>query len=210
MTNQSVEGNRSSNQPVYRSNSYYLDIDIKDLEQIVITVTLNSNLPKIWTTIGHIYRRHTVLQLRWFTYLNFDFKKEGGHMKMICFYAQKIFGNRWTEIAKRITSLVSFKVSCKISKFFYPKISPYFYTQGQNGNFIPYLLHLYVGAVIILCSERRSERLHYSFIDTIQSKGVCEVPFTSKEIVVDFYNELKSITSDLLLEVERLTDDLRF
>ena len=47
---------------VYRSNSYYLDIDIKDLEQvivyalimnyddrfcqIVITVTLHSNLPK--------------------------------------------------------------------------------------------------------------------------------------------------------------------
>ncbi|KAL4573822.1 hypothetical protein LXL04_020641 [Taraxacum kok-saghyz] len=106
-----------------RSNSYYLDIDIKDLEQvivyalimnyddrfcqIVITVTLNSNLPKIWTTIGHICQRHTVLQLRWLTYLNFDFKKEGWSHEddMLLCEAQKIFGNRWTEIAKRITSL---------------------------------------------------------------------------------------------------------
>ncbi|KAL4555056.1 hypothetical protein LXL04_037667 [Taraxacum kok-saghyz] len=88
--------------------------------------------------------------------------------------AREIFGNRWTEIAKRITSLVSFK------------------------GFVPSLQRLkfewYVGAVIILCSERRREQLDYSFIDSIQSKGVCEVPFTSKEIVVDFYNELKSIT----------------
>ncbi|KAL4573823.1 hypothetical protein LXL04_020642 [Taraxacum kok-saghyz] len=45
--------------------------------------------------------------MRWFTYLNFDFKKGGWSHEddMLLCEAQKIFGNRWTEIAKCITSL---------------------------------------------------------------------------------------------------------
>lgn len=51
----------------------------------------------------------------------------------------------------------------------------------------------YVGAVITLCSERRGEQLEYSFIDSQRAFMKYRLPL--REIVVDFYNELKSITS---------------
>lgn len=51
----------------------------------------------------------------------------------------------------------------------------------------------YVGSVITLCSERRGEQLEYSFIDSQRAFMKYRIPL--REIVVDFYNELKSITS---------------
>ncbi|XP_022991182.1 translation factor GUF1 homolog, mitochondrial isoform X1 [Cucurbita maxima] len=51
----------------------------------------------------------------------------------------------------------------------------------------------YVGAVITLCSERRGHQLEYSFIDSQRAFMKYRLPL--REIVVDFYNELKSITS---------------
>ncbi|PKA63413.1 Translation factor GUF1 like, mitochondrial [Apostasia shenzhenica] len=51
----------------------------------------------------------------------------------------------------------------------------------------------YVGPVITLCSERRGEPLEYSFIDCQRVLMKYRLPL--REIVVDFYNELKSITS---------------
>lgn len=51
----------------------------------------------------------------------------------------------------------------------------------------------YVGPVITLCSERRGEQLEYSFIDSQRVFMKYRLPL--REIVVDFYNELKSITS---------------
>ncbi|KAI7742409.1 hypothetical protein M8C21_022890 [Ambrosia artemisiifolia] len=51
----------------------------------------------------------------------------------------------------------------------------------------------YVGVVINLCSERRGEQLEYSFIDSQRAFMKYRLPL--REIVVDFYNELKSITS---------------
>ncbi|KAF6155710.1 hypothetical protein GIB67_007147 [Kingdonia uniflora] len=51
----------------------------------------------------------------------------------------------------------------------------------------------YVGAVITLCSERRGEQLEYSYIDSQRAFMKYRLPL--REIVVDFYNELKSITS---------------
>ncbi|KAG5527449.1 hypothetical protein RHGRI_028366 [Rhododendron griersonianum] len=62
---------------------------------------------------------------------------------------------------------------------------------------VPYIFEYsdgrYVGPVITLCSERRGEQLEYTFID---SQRVCmKYRLPLREIVVDFYNELKSITS---------------
>ncbi|GKE15179.1 translation factor GUF1 homolog, mitochondrial isoform X2 [Tanacetum coccineum] len=55
-------------------------------------------------------------------------------------------------------------------------------------------VHLkYVGAVITLCSERRGEQLEYSFMDS--QRVIMKYRLPLREIVVDFYNELKSITS---------------
>ncbi|XP_041008352.1 translation factor GUF1 homolog, mitochondrial [Juglans microcarpa x Juglans regia] len=51
----------------------------------------------------------------------------------------------------------------------------------------------YVGAVITLCSERRGQQLEYTFIDSQRAFMKYRLPL--REIVVDFYNELKSITS---------------
>eukprot|EP00268_Persea_americana_P020185 TRINITY_DN2041_c0_g1_i1.p1 TRINITY_DN2041_c0_g1~~TRINITY_DN2041_c0_g1_i1.p1 ORF type:complete len:668 (+),score=130.84 TRINITY_DN2041_c0_g1_i1:153-2156(+) len=51
----------------------------------------------------------------------------------------------------------------------------------------------YVGPIITLCSERRGEQLEYSFIDSQRAFMKYRLPL--REIVVDFYNELKSITS---------------
>ncbi|KAE8672422.1 Translation factor GUF1-like protein [Hibiscus syriacus] len=51
----------------------------------------------------------------------------------------------------------------------------------------------YVGPVITVCSERRGQQLEYSFIDSQRVFMKYRLPL--REIVVDFYNELKSITS---------------
>ncbi|CAN6456027.1 unnamed protein product [Victoria cruziana] len=51
----------------------------------------------------------------------------------------------------------------------------------------------YVGPVITLCSGRRGQQLEYSFIDSQRVFLKYRLPL--REIVVDFYNELKSITS---------------
>ncbi|KAG9459227.1 hypothetical protein H6P81_003735 [Aristolochia fimbriata] len=51
----------------------------------------------------------------------------------------------------------------------------------------------YVGPVITLCSERRGEQLEYSFIDSQRAMFKYRLPL--REIVVDYYNELKSVTS---------------
>ncbi|KAG2710253.1 hypothetical protein I3760_04G018400 [Carya illinoinensis] len=48
-------------------------------------------------------------------------------------------------------------------------------------------------AVITLCSERRGQQLEYTFIDSQRAFMKYRLPL--REIVVDFYNELKSITS---------------
>uniref|UniRef100_A0ACD5XZW8 Uncharacterized protein n=3 Tax=Avena sativa TaxID=4498 RepID=A0ACD5XZW8_AVESA len=51
----------------------------------------------------------------------------------------------------------------------------------------------YVGPVIMLCSERRGEQQEYTFIDAHRALLKYRLPL--REIIVDFYNELKSITS---------------
>ncbi|XP_065878919.1 translation factor GUF1 homolog, mitochondrial [Euphorbia lathyris] len=51
----------------------------------------------------------------------------------------------------------------------------------------------YVGPVITLCSERRGQQLEYTFIDSQRVFMKYRIPL--REIVVDFYNELKSLTS---------------
>lgn len=51
----------------------------------------------------------------------------------------------------------------------------------------------YVGPVMTLCSDRRGEQLEYSFIDSQRAFMKYRLPL--REIVVDFYDQLKSITS---------------
>ncbi|OIS99326.1 PREDICTED: transcriptional activator Myb [Nicotiana attenuata] len=60
-----------------------------------------------WTIIASKFKDKTTRQCRrrWFTYLNSDFKKGGWSPEedMLLCEAQKIFGNRWTEIAKVVS-----------------------------------------------------------------------------------------------------------
>nr|AAT39952.2 Myb-like DNA-binding protein, putative [Solanum demissum] len=71
-----------------------------------------------WTIIASKFKDKTTRQCRrrWFTYLNSDFKKGGWSPEedMLLCEAQKIFGNRWTEIAKVVSG--RFKLSADISK----------------------------------------------------------------------------------------------
>ncbi|KAK4263426.1 hypothetical protein QN277_028833 [Acacia crassicarpa] len=70
-------------------------------EQISIHGTDN------WTIIASKFKDKTTRQCRrrWYTYLNSDFKKGGWSPEedMLLCEAQKIFGNRWTEIAKVVS-----------------------------------------------------------------------------------------------------------
>ncbi|KAL6547137.1 SANT SWI3, ADA2, N-CoR and TFIIIB'' DNA-binding domain protein [Orobanche minor] len=60
-----------------------------------------------WGIIASKFKDKTTRQCRrrWFTYLNSDFKKGGWSSEedMLLCEAQKIFGNRWTEIAKVVS-----------------------------------------------------------------------------------------------------------
>ncbi|KAL9270706.1 Transcription factor MYB124-like protein [Drosera capensis] len=60
-----------------------------------------------WTLIASKFNDKTTRQCRrrWYTYLNTDFKKGGWSPEedMLLCEAQKIFGNRWTEIAKVVS-----------------------------------------------------------------------------------------------------------
>ncbi|KAI4328406.1 hypothetical protein L6164_020763 [Bauhinia variegata] len=70
-------------------------------EQIGIHGTEN------WSIIASKFKDKTTRQCRrrWYTYLNSDFKKGGWSPEedMLLCEAQKIFGNRWTEIAKVVS-----------------------------------------------------------------------------------------------------------
>ncbi|XP_030548191.1 transcription factor MYB124-like isoform X2 [Rhodamnia argentea] len=70
-------------------------------EQITIHGTDN------WVTIASKFKDKTARQCRrrWYTYLNSDFKKGGWSPEedMLLCEAQKIFGNRWTEISKVVS-----------------------------------------------------------------------------------------------------------
>ncbi|PSR88351.1 Myb-related protein like [Actinidia chinensis var. chinensis] len=70
-------------------------------EQIRIHGTEN------WAIIASNFKDKTTRQCRrrWYTYLNSDFKKGGWSPEedMLLCEAQKIFGNRWTEIAKVVS-----------------------------------------------------------------------------------------------------------
>lgn len=70
-------------------------------EQISIHGTEN------WAIIASKFKDKTTRQCRrrWYTYLNSDFKKGGWSPEedMLLCEAQKIFGNRWTEIAKVVS-----------------------------------------------------------------------------------------------------------
>ncbi|KAG2702294.1 hypothetical protein I3760_06G083000 [Carya illinoinensis] len=71
-------------------------------QQICLHGTGNS-----WTIIASKFKDKTTRQCRrrWYTYLNSDFKKGGWSPEedMLLCEAQKIFGNRWTEIAKVVS-----------------------------------------------------------------------------------------------------------
>ncbi|KAD7116488.1 hypothetical protein E3N88_03756 [Mikania micrantha] len=62
---------------------------------------------KSWAIVASKFKDKSTRQCRrrWFTYLNSDFKKGGWSQEedMLLCEAQKIFGNRWTEIAKVVS-----------------------------------------------------------------------------------------------------------
>ncbi|GAB4839973.1 Transcription factor [Ancistrocladus abbreviatus] len=76
-------------------------------EDDILREQINIHGTENWTVIASKFKDKTTRQCRrrWFTYLNSDFKKGGWSPEedMLLCEAQKIFGNRWTEIAKVVS-----------------------------------------------------------------------------------------------------------
>ncbi|XP_059309709.1 transcription factor MYB124-like isoform X2 [Lycium ferocissimum] len=100
-SNSNVNNSDGANQKQRRIVSWSQEEDDILREQIRIDGTDN------WTIIASNFKDKTTRQCkrRWFTYLNSDFKKGGWSPEedMLLCEAQKIFGNRWTEIAKVVS-----------------------------------------------------------------------------------------------------------
>lgn len=76
-------------------------------EDDILREQINQHGTENWAIIASKFKDKTTRQCRrrWYTYLNSDFKKGGWSPEedlLLC-EAQKIFGNRWTEIAKVVS-----------------------------------------------------------------------------------------------------------
>lgn len=76
-------------------------------EDDILRQQISLNGTENWAIIASKFKDKTTRQCRrrWYTYLNSDFKKGGWSPEedMLLCEAQKIFGNRWTEIAKVVS-----------------------------------------------------------------------------------------------------------
>ncbi|OVA13322.1 SANT/Myb domain [Macleaya cordata] len=76
-------------------------------EDDILRDQINIHGTENWAIIASKFKDKTTRQCRrrWYTYLNSDFKKGGWTPQedMLLCEAQKIFGNRWTEIAKVVS-----------------------------------------------------------------------------------------------------------
>ncbi|XP_051122627.1 transcription factor MYB124-like [Andrographis paniculata] len=76
-------------------------------EDDILREQISAHGTENWAIIASKFKDKTTRQCRrrWFTYLNSDFKKGGWSPEedMLLCEAQKIFGNRWTEIAKVVS-----------------------------------------------------------------------------------------------------------
>ncbi|KAE9615525.1 putative transcription factor MYB-HB-like family [Lupinus albus] len=93
-----------------------------------------------WAIIASKFKDKTTRQCRrrWYTYLNSDFKKGGwSHEedKLLC-EAQKIFGNRWTEIAKVVSGRTDNAVKNRFSTLCKKKAKYEALTKENNSSFI--------------------------------------------------------------------------
>ncbi|CAB4264584.1 unnamed protein product [Prunus armeniaca] len=89
------------------SNSKKKERHIVTLEDDILRNQISVHGTDNWAIIASKFKDKTTRQCRrrWYTYLNSDFKKGGWSPEedMLLCEAQKIFGNRWTEIAKVVS-----------------------------------------------------------------------------------------------------------
>ncbi|CAO2829043.1 unnamed protein product [Amaranthus hypochondriacus] len=93
-----------------------------------------------WTVIASKFKDKTTRQCRrrWYTYLNSDFKKGGWSPEedMLLCEAQKIFGNRWTEIAKVVSGRTDNAVKNRFSTLCKKKAKREALAKENNNTFI--------------------------------------------------------------------------
>ncbi|BAT74552.1 Transcription factor [Vigna angularis] len=126
-------------------------------EQIGIHGTEN------WAIIASKFKDKTTRQCRrrWYTYLNSDFKKGGWSAEedMLLCEAQKIFGNRWTEIAKVVSGRTDNAVKNRFSTLCRKKEK---YAALAKENSTSY----------INSNSKRIMFQHYNNMDTTAESGV--------------------------------------
>uniref|UniRef100_A0A6N2M599 Uncharacterized protein n=1 Tax=Salix viminalis TaxID=40686 RepID=A0A6N2M599_SALVM len=85
----------------------YSHMDSTEQEDDILRQQISLNGTENWAIIASKFKDKTTRQCRrrWYTYLNSDFKKGGWSPEedMLLCEAQRIFGNRWTEIAKVVS-----------------------------------------------------------------------------------------------------------
>ncbi|TKY58815.1 Myb-related protein B [Spatholobus suberectus] len=126
-------------------------------EQIGIHGTEN------WAIIASKFKDKTTRQCRrrWYTYLNSDFKKGGWSAEedMLLCEAQKIFGNRWTEIAKVVSGRTDNAVKNRFSTLC-RKREKYAALAKENS------------ASYINSNNKKIMLQHYNNMDTTSESGV--------------------------------------
>ncbi|KAL3824152.1 hypothetical protein ACJIZ3_020181 [Penstemon smallii] len=100
------KSNNNSNSEVPKRKERHIVSWSKE-EDDVLREQINIHGTENWAIIASNFKDKTTRQCRrrWFTYLNSDFKKGGWSPEedMLLCEAQKMFGNRWTEIAKVVS-----------------------------------------------------------------------------------------------------------
>ncbi|OIW20964.1 hypothetical protein TanjilG_26676 [Lupinus angustifolius] len=109
-------------------------------EDDILREQISTHGTENWTIIASKFKDKTTRQCRrrWYTYLNSDFKKGGWSPEedMLLCEAQKVFGNRWTEIAKVVSGRTDNAVKNRFSTLCKKRAKYEALAKENNSSFI--------------------------------------------------------------------------
>ncbi|KAF8408072.1 hypothetical protein HHK36_007213 [Tetracentron sinense] len=122
------------------TQQFYLIEESEMQEDDILREQISIHGTENWAIIAAKFMDKTTRQCRrrWYTYLNSDFKKGGWSPEedMILCEAQKIFGNRWTEIAKVVSGRTDNAVKNRFSTLCKKKAKREALTKENNTSHI--------------------------------------------------------------------------
>ncbi|GKC49697.1 transcription factor MYB124-like protein [Tanacetum coccineum] len=120
MKKKSCDNNNTSTNGVVKQKERHI-VSWSQEEDAILREQIGTHGTDNWAIVASKFKDKTTRQCRrrWFTYLNSDFKKGGWSQEedMLLCEAQKIFGNRWTEIAKVVSGRTRFQTGQDADRF---------------------------------------------------------------------------------------------